>query len=74
VEGQTCRAPTGVTIRDAAAELDVTSRQIYRLLDRGELEAFHVGFHRYVTRESLDWAVARRNGVRRRPVPGWGTS
>jgi excisionase family DNA binding protein len=44
----------------AATYLGVSRATIYRLLEAGELEGFHVGAAAMVTRASLDAFVARQ--------------
>lgn len=45
---------------EAASMLGMSRRQIYRVIDSGELEAFHEGRSRKVSRRALDAYVARR--------------
>jgi excisionase family DNA binding protein len=58
-------ASTDPARRTAAGYLGVSRRTIYRLLEEGELEGFHVGTRYLVSRASLDAFIARQRGSER---------
>lgn len=45
---------------EAALALGMSRRQLYRLLDANELESFHEGRRRMVSRRALEAYVAKR--------------
>jgi hypothetical protein len=42
-----------VSLRDAAAELDITTQWLYKLIKRGDIKTIEVAGYKMVTREEL---------------------
>jgi excisionase family DNA binding protein len=52
-----------LSLVQAALLCDCSERTIYNLLKSGELEDVRIGIRRYVTRDSIEAYLARRNAA-----------
>jgi excisionase family DNA binding protein len=53
--------PQTFTPKEVAESLDLNPSTIYSLLSRGELQAYHYGRRRFISKAQLDDYLAKRN-------------
>lgn len=61
--------PLAYKVADAAAQLGIVERQMYRLIARGEIETFTVGRSRRISRRALTEYIERLEAAERSKAP-----
>ena len=50
----------GYTVAEACEYLATSRQTLYRLIDHGSLDSYHIGTRRYVTRDAMDRLIDER--------------